>query len=304
MRSEHTDHTRISMTQGCNSSHTVKGIPEPSLAKPREEGLPKWSLISAVSDEEILKRCLLSSPDVGSATEVILQTGYTSAAAAYNNAVQKSNTDLLVFIHQDVYLPEGWLASVLGAIELVTRTDQDWGVFGVWGPRRSGEMAGFVYDGGWRRVLGHPFEGGLEVDSLDEVVLILRKSTGLRFDPFIPGFHMYGTDICLEARRQGRKCYAIAAFCIHNTNQYGMLPWQFWKGYLAMRRKWKAQLPVETTCTKITRWCWPMVRWNIVRAINLVTGRDKPPTRRIEDPSQLYREMTLSGTIVPQQSRP
>ena len=272
-------------------------MPESPLRIPPQTGLLKWSVISAVSNEEILKSCLLSSPDVRSATEVILQTGYTSAAAAYNAAIAKAKADLLVFVHQDVYLPEGWIGTVQNAVEIISRSDPDWGVLGVWGPRSSGEGAGFVYDGAWRRVLGNQFEGGLEVDSLDEIVLLFRKSTGLRFDPYIPGFHMYGADICLEARRHHKRCYAIAAFCIHNTNQYGMLPWQFWKSYLAMRRKWKAQLPIRTTCTEITPWCWPMVRWNVVRAINLVTGRDPSPVKRVQDPRQLYREMIASGRV-------
>jgi len=259
-----------------------------------------WTLITATNNETVLKNCLLNSPDVQFASDVLLQTGYHSAAEAYNDAIKQSKTDLLIFVHQDVYLPEGWINKVQDAIKVLSETDTEWGVLGVWGARSSSESVGFVYDGGWRQVLGRAFKGGIEVDSLDEVVLILRKSSGLRFDTRIPGFHMYGTDICLEARQRGRKCYAISAFCIHNTNQYEMLPWQFWKGYLAMRRKWKAQLPVRTTCTKITYWCWPMVRWNIVRAINLATGRDRAPVKRVQDASELYREIVRSGAVASQ----
>jgi hypothetical protein len=193
------------------------------------------------------------------------------------------------------------MSRVQQGIGVLSQTDPHWGVLGVWGGgRNSAEPAGFIYDGGWRRVLGNEFEGAVEIDSLDEVVLILRKSTGLRFDPGIPGFHMYGADICQEARRRGRKCYAIAAFCIHNTNQYRMLPWQFWKAYLVMRNKWRAHLPIRTSCTEITYWCWPMVRWNLVRGINLATGRDKPPVKRVVDPERIYRELISSGTIAPE----
>lgn len=269
------------------------------LKSPRAESLRDWSVIASVNDEAVLKNCLLNSPDIRFASEVMLQRGYASAAAAYNAAIAKAKTDLLIFVHQDVYLPEGWMAAVQNTIEIISRADPDWGVLGMWGTRPSGGRAGFVYDGAWGQVLGNQFEGGLEVDSLDEMVLILRKSAGLCFDPHIPGFHMYGADICLEARRRGKKCYAIAAFCIHNTNQYRMLPWQFWKGYLAMRRKWKAQLPLKTTCTDVTYWCWPMVRWNLVRAINLATGRDKSPTKRVEDPGKLHSEIVRAGMRVP-----
>jgi len=266
-----------------------------------EDAFMNWSVISAVNNEAVLGRCLLSSQDISSAREVILQRGYASAAAAYNAGIEKAKGEILVFIHQDVYLPEGWATDLENAVRLVSEADPNWGVLGVWGVTAAGGHAGFIYDGGWRRILGHPFDGGQEVESLDEVVLILRKSSGLSFDPQLRGFHMYGADICLEARRQGRKCYAIAAFCIHNTNQYGMLPWQFWKGYLQLRRKWKAQLPMRTTCTEITRWCWPMMRWNLVRVINLASGRDKPPTKRVQDPSRLYRQLIQSGAIAPPQ---
>jgi hypothetical protein len=280
-------------------SHKRQPVPEVTEPTPPDEESPGWTIIAAVNNEEVLKSCLLSSPDVRRAGAVILQSGRPSAALAYNAAIEKVKTDVMMFVHQDVYLPEGWVRAARSAVDLVSRTDPDWGVLGCWGMKFSGERAGFVYDGGWRRVLGHPFSGGVEVETLDEVLLIVRKSSGLRFDERIGGFHMYGADICLEARRRGRRCYAIAAFCLHNTNQYGMLPLAFWQAYLAMRRKWKAQLPIKTTCVDITRWCWPMYRWNVVRAINLATGRDESPAKRINDPAQLYYELVNSGKISP-----
>jgi hypothetical protein len=257
----------------------------------RSEFSGTWSLASAVNNEAVASSCLLRSPDLPGEAEVLLQRGYRSAAEAYNAAIDAAKTDLLVFAHQDVYLPEGWERAAFEGIKLLSKTDPDWGVLGVWGVSPSGGRAGFVYDGGWRRTLGGPFSGGQQVDTLDELLLIVRKSSGLRFDPQLRGFHMYGTDICLEARRQGRKCYAIGAFCIHNTNQYRMLPLQFWQAYFFIRRKWKGQLPIQTPCITITRWCWPMLRWNVVRAINLATGRDKPPAKRIADPRELCNEL-------------
>jgi hypothetical protein len=257
----------------------------------------KWSLITATNNDEVLESCLLSFTDARFTPDVILQKGYLNAAEAYNAAIETAKTDLLIFIHQDVYLPEGWITKVQAAINILAETDPNWGVLGVWGTKIASENAGYVYDGAWRRVLGAEFQGGREVDSLDEVVLILRKSSGLRFDPKIPGFHMYGADICQEAKRQGKKCYAIAAFCIHNTNQYRMLPWQFWQAYLKMRNKWKKNLPLKTTCIDITYWSWPMLRWNLVRAVNLLTGRDSSPVSRVKDPSQLYLELVNSGKV-------
>ena len=65
-------------------------------------------------------------------------------------------------------------------MEILSKTDPNWGVLGIWGPCPVQGGVGFVYDGSWRRILGNQFEGGVEVESLDEAVLIWRKSTGLR----------------------------------------------------------------------------------------------------------------------------
>src|SRR5208283_928447 len=176
--------------------------------------------------------------------------------------------------------------------------DPNWGVLGVWGVGNDGAAAGYLHWTGVEGTAGRRFDGGIEVETLDEVLLIVRRSSGLSFDDSLRGFHMYGADICLEAGRRGMKCYAISAFCIHNTDDYKMLPLQFWKAYLFMRSKWKSQLPVKTTCTQITKWCWPMVRWNIVRAINLALRREKPK-KRVPAPNLLYEDLVTRGIVTP-----
>jgi hypothetical protein len=261
-----------------------------------EKASMQWSIICAVNNQSVLRSCLLKSPDIQSATEVILQTGYSSAAAAYNSAIQKADTDLLVFVHQDVYLPPGWADYVQRALEWLSTRDPNWGVLGVWGVTESNDRAGHLYWTGAQGAPWKPFDGVKEVTSLDEVVLILRKSSGLRFDERLPGFHLYGSDICLEACRRGMKCYAVPAFCIHNTNEHNFLPFEFWKCCLFIRRKWRLALPITTPCMTITFWCWPMIRWILVRAVNLALGRDKP-AHRVADPSDLYREFISRGIV-------
>ncbi|MDB6111215.1 MAG: hypothetical protein JWR69_2965 [Pedosphaera sp.] len=260
---------------------------EPATTSPKNA--LKWTVIVAVNNQEVLRSSLLSSPEISSASEVILQTGFTSAAAAYNAGIEKARTDLLVFVHQDVYLPAGWVAALEKALDVLSKQDPQWGVLGVWGVKRSGDGVGYLYCAGLMQKLGREFEDAPEVRSLDEVLLIVRKSSGLRFDEEMPGFHMYGTDLCLEAQRRGMKCHAISAFCVHNTNGYKMLPLDFWQCYFRMRRKWKAELPVTTSCAEITFWCWPMVNWNLRRGVNLLLKRHKPG-KRVPDPSRLYRE--------------
>jgi GT2 family glycosyltransferase len=252
-----------------------------------------WTVVSATNDEVLLNSCLLSSPEIGDATDVILQRGYPSAAAAYNAGLQAAKTDLVIFVHQDVYLPKGWVASLRSALDLLSRVDPNWGVLGVWGFNELSEDGlGFLYCVANGK-LGSAFAGLREVRTLDEVLLIVRKSSKLNFDERVPGYHMYGTDVCLEARRRGMKSYAIPAFCIHNTSGYRMLPLQFWSAYLFVRKKWRSELPITTSCIRITFSCWPMVRWNIIRAANIALGRHRAGSR-VHDPSRLNTDLMSS----------
>ncbi len=261
----------------------------------------KWSLISAVNNDQVLQSCLLKSEDAKSATEVILQRGYPSAALAYNNAIEQAQSDILVFAHQDVYLPKDWIAALGRAIERLNSTDPAWAVLGVYGVRKSGDHVGHVYCAGVQRILGQEFADPQLVSSLDELLLIVRKSSGVRFDERIGGYHFYGTDICLEAQRRGFQAYAISALCIHNTNGYKMLPAQFWRNFFLVRRKWWDVLPVTTSCMQITRSYWPMIRWNIGQAKSILL-KQHHPGKRVADPAELYRQLNLGGvgaTVAP-----
>ena len=258
----------------------------------------QWSVIAAVNDERVLQSTLLASPGIQSATEVILQRGYSTAAAAYNSAIRKATTDFLVFIHQDVYLPEGWMDAVQNAVGILSQQDPDWGVLGIWGAvDYSDQPVGYLY---WTGDQGYedPFEGAKEIVSLDEAVLIFRKSSGLRFDEGLPGYHLYGTDICFEARRAGKKCYSISAFCIHNTNSISgkLLPQQFWKCYFYMRRKWKDSLPIVTPCTRISASGWPILRWHLIFFRDLLLGRHQKHCS-VADPGKLYADLLARGRI-------
>ncbi len=246
-----------------------------------------WSVIAAVNDEQLLNTCLLRSPDLELAADIILQRGFASAAEAYNDGIRKSRGEIVVFVHQDVYLPKGWIDRARKAIDLIAAHDPGWGVMGLYGVKDDGGHVGHVY---YHRIMGEQFEGGIEVSTLDELLLIVRRSSGLSFDESLSGYHMYGADICLEARKRGIKSYVISAFCIHNAIEHR--PLQFWKAYFFMRRKWKSQLPITTNCTIVTHYCYPMFRWHFFNMVNLALGR-KTNSKRVQDPSLLYQSLAL-----------
>jgi hypothetical protein len=222
---------------------------------------------------------------------IIVQEGYSSASAAYNDAMEEAKTDLIVFAHQDVYFPKGWLEHLGRALEHLDKVDPEWGVLGGWGVNSQGLQAGFLYSVGLG-TLGAPFARPVAIETLDEYLLIVRKSSGLRFDPTLTGFHFYGTDICMSARKRGKRCYAISAFAVHNTS-YAPLPNDFYKGYWAVRKKWSEFLPIQTPCIRITRWNEDLIVRRLKHICFSIAGRNLQPLPRLEDPSSAVRTETM-----------
>jgi hypothetical protein len=100
------------------------------------------------------------------------------------------------------------------------------------------------------------------VQSLDELLIVLRRDSGLRFDDALPGWHLYGTDIVAAARAHGLGAYAPGLPCIHNDRYHGGLGPDFTECYRFMQRKWAASLPLTTPVSKITRSGLHLLRQN------------------------------------------
>jgi glycosyltransferase involved in cell wall biosynthesis len=220
---------------------------------------PNITFAVAVNSRELFEHNFMQSPCFRNAHDyqILVQENFSSAATAYNNAIDNSRNDLIVFCHQDVFLPETWLSQLNEALNYLEARDPKWGVLGSYGKTVDGRGWGHVYSSG-RGVIGEPLNRPAPIQTLDEIVLILRKSSGLRFDENLPHFHLYGADICLRAAKRGMNTYAISTFCIHNTHQYLVLPNEFYECCRYIRRIWKESLPIQTTCIRITRFNVPL----------------------------------------------
>jgi hypothetical protein len=139
-------------------------------------------------------------------------------------------------------------------------------------------------------VSGAPFEHPKPVQTLDEIVLILRKSSSLRFDEQLPHFHLYGTDICLQASRRGLKSYAVSAFCIHNTRQTLVLPAEFYECCKCIRRTWSNCLPIQTTCVRITAFNIPIYARRLHETYLRHIRRKEVGGMRVKDVRRLVEE--------------
>lgn len=196
-----------------------------------------------------------------------VERGAASASLAYNRALAATTADVVVFAHHDVFLPAGWEQLLRRRL---AELPEDWAVFGAYGVALDGSGVGPVWSSSLGSIVGRVPHAPMPVESYDEMLLVLRRDAGLSFDPALPGWHMYGTDIAQTARAAGRGAYAGALPCIHNDRFHGELGEDFAECYQLMRRKWRDALPLRTPITKISR-----------HGLHLI--RDKWRNRRTKD---------------------
>jgi len=252
------------------------------------------TFVLAVNKRDVLNANFFASPCLQAPHlyQILLQEGFGSAALAYNDAIDKSINDLIVFCHQDMFFPSSWVAELQSAVQYLESSGRRWGVLGCSGVTQDRRWVGHVYSTGVG-FIGSP-SVPQEVQTLDEIVLVIRKSSGLRFDEALSHFHLYGSDICLQAAQKSMKSYAISAFCFHNTLQGYLLPQEFYDGCSYMRRKWRGSLPIQTTCVRITRFNVP-IYWKRLREVfERHIRRRANKSTRVHDVVSAYQQLSAS----------
>jgi hypothetical protein len=248
-------------------------------------------VVPTYGSDEVLKSNFLASPCLSGAHghQILVQRDYPSAAKAYNKAIDRAENDLMVFAHQDMIFPESWLAELDKALAYLEETDSAWGVLGCYGVAYDGVAHGRIYQQGLG-LIGRSFDCPQPIQTLDEIVLILRKSSGLRFDEQLPHFHLFGTDICLRAAKTGMKSYAIPAFCLHNSNYYLVLPKEFYECCRCIRRRWRDFLPIHTSCITLTRMSFPLLKRRLRDGYLQYIRRRAFLAPRVKDVTELMKQ--------------
>jgi hypothetical protein len=220
----------------------------------------RLSFVVCLSDDSVLDANLMASPCLRSGTphEVVAIRNAPSAADGLNLGVDRAHCDWIVCVHQDVFLPEGWDHRLE---EQLRRAEQRFGPVGVAGVYGVGEVVqgpgsplaarriGRVVDRG--RLLDHGPELPARVATLDELLLVVHRDRWLPMDAEL-GFHLYGADLCLQARERGLAVVALDALCHHNSRSAG-LPASFFRSARAFARKWANRLPIATPCVVFDR---------------------------------------------------
>ena len=228
-----------------DSSHLIFTASRREMSTNRFASTP-LSFVVCVNDELQLTANLLASPALshGSPHELIVIRGASSIGDAFNDALFRARNAMVVMVHQDVYLPLGWDTQFLSGLEKARRIYDPLGAVGLFGIRFIGQdrtCHGRVIDR--HRFLDMPYPLPARVDASDEILLAFPRDTPLRMDPTL-GFHLYGTDVCLQARSRGLNNVAVEAPVFHNSLYFSQPTEAFQVSGRLMLRKWPTVRPL------------------------------------------------------------
>lgn len=223
--------------------------------------LPDLCIVTAVNDDQVLAANLLRSPILaGARAPIVTYRDQPSASIAYNRGIAETESEYVAFVHQDVYLPLSFEENLLRSIRQIEKTDPDWAVLGSIGATASGATVGHVWSSGSGREFGYRLETPVEVVTLDEVVVVVRRASQCLFDECLPSFHLYATDIVRAALAAGKRSYVGELPVVHNSRTLTSLGGGFTAAYRYMRRKWRHVLPLQTLVVPVTTSPLPLAR--------------------------------------------
>lgn len=157
-----------------------------------------------------------------------------NAARGLNHGLERAKHRWALCIHQDVLLPRDWFARAIDQLARCRRRDgREPAVAGTVGTTVSGRFIGSVRDPNGICAWGR---APAAVASLDEHLILVDRSSGMRFDHRVPGFHCYGTDLALQARQAGRPAQVIDAPVVHLST--GRIDTSFLEAERWMLRRW------------------------------------------------------------------
>ncbi|MGZ8941327.1 MAG: glycosyltransferase [Methylobacter sp.] len=251
-----------------------------------------YTFAVAVNNKETLRKNLFLSPGLqeNHNHQVLIKENYPSASLAYNSAIDEAQNEIIIFIHQDIYLPETWFSDISRCLSYFEEKKINWGVLGCFGSGKAvGAGLGRVYTTGLG-LHGRKINKPEPVETLDEIILIIRKSSGLKFDPYLPHFHLYGADLCMSAKDKGMTNFAFQGLCVHNTNQLLSLPKEFYDCYSYVKRKWAKFLPIYTSCIRISCFNEEVYLRRTRELADKMLGIRKVPKLRIDDPRLVFSD--------------
>ena len=85
----------------------------------------RFSIICASNKPDVLHENLLKSPGISS-HEIIVVFGSKNVPDAYNRGAKIATEEVMIFVHQDVFLPESFFPELESSLESLS--GQNWGI--------------------------------------------------------------------------------------------------------------------------------------------------------------------------------
>jgi glycosyltransferase involved in cell wall biosynthesis len=222
------------------------------LVRQEESGMADF-ILCCNSHSRAIRAANLDRSPCTSTTPVRIEERAETASVGYNRAIDASDEPILVFLHHDVYLPQGWDALLRARIAEIEAVDPNWAVLGAYGLAPDHSAWGPVWSSSLGMILGRVPLAPTPAEAVDEMLIVVRRASGIRFDETLPGWHLYGTDIAQTALARGLGVYAGGLPLIHNDGFKAELGKEFDLCYQYMQRKWRSRLPLATPVTRITK---------------------------------------------------
>jgi hypothetical protein len=160
---------------------------------------------------------------------------------------------LIVYLHQDVFLPQDWEYRVWNQWQKAQHTSGGKiglaGVFGLTGNRLNGSRTEFgriVDFMGMRSLERNSFALPIAADTIDELCCIMPSDSMLDMDREL-GWHFTGADMAIKLRREGRQVAVLDAPLLHASALFDLPP-DYAVSEKIFAKKNADSLPFEVPC--------------------------------------------------------
>ena len=249
----------------------------------------KYTIGTLVTDLKEYQEMLLSFEQAGftqdQAEFIFVDNTSSNQYDAYqglNKIITAAQGEYIILCHQDIVLTHDKERVLSTCIEQITQQDSDWALLGNAGGYNKPHIQ-------YRRITDPLTSNASQGDfpckarSLDEDFILLKAEANLGFSKNLTGFHLYGTDICLQADLKGFNAYVINFHLTHKSS--GSRSKAFYSSKKALIKKYCHAFRgrfINTTCTyfylsssrwltwliqsrymdkRIRRWSKRFIRW-------------------------------------------
>ena len=137
------------------------------------------------------------------------------AFSAINQFLKQAKGAYIIICHQDILINKDGYKELKICLNQLDKKDPEWGVCGNAGAAGPNYIVYHISypDGTFMNKGNFP----LKVSGLDENFLLVKNSANLKISDNLHGFHLYGTDLALQAELNGYSAYVIPFNLTHKS---------------------------------------------------------------------------------------